>query len=752
MNHLIPGKNSTLGLLTLFITAASFLFITACSSPDPGKEQKLLIEQGDQLFEKGRYQDAIRTWKSSGQKRKIPPMVLVKMARANEMLGYLPEAFRLFDRALKEDPDLLEARIKRAELAIYFRDWAIADKDIQVLLKSLPQSHEPYRLKGDLAAARGDFKGAEGAYRHALALVDGPASSDLLNRLKLRIAFCALAQDRESEALALLEKLKEEQGLAPALLKEMGDFYRLLSRNSEAERFFKEAISSMPQNMAWRADLALLYLESKELLKAQETIEQLLSLDPKNRYAKKILLATILKQHDYGRFQEIYDSLGPEEKSDIEIELLAAQKNIYTGEFLSAASFLQAVIEKEPDLALAHYLMGVAYLAAGHDNLGKNSLIKSLTLNRYFSQADLALADFYLKSSKTDIAHEYARRVAEREPLNYRAWQIEALTFMEEQRPKKALEALRRVELLNPGAETNALLLARMAAMDGKKSQALAMYSQCLKENSGLKLDILKEYLDLLGQEEKDALAAKIEALEHEHPDNPWLLILTADYWIRIGRPDQARKNLEAVIEMAPSIRAPYMMLAGLYRPSSKKREEILKELIKRFPNYIAGYQQLANFYLNSGNIDMARTLLEQAHSIAPNDPLLNSNLAWIYGQEDDSLDEAMPLAMKAYELSPDNPAIQDTMAWIYYRKGLIKRAQWLLEELIRKRPNDPLILYHLALTQLDSPQTRDTGIINLKRAAKLACDPKLASEIDHVLAKALSSSRKSSEGLSPHP
>lgn len=735
-------KNGILLASTLFIAAPLFLFISACSSPDPGKEQGLLIEQGDKLFEKGRYQEAIRKWKSSGQKRKIPPIVLVKMARANEMLGYLPEAFRLFDRALKEDPNLLEARIKRAELAIYFRDWAIADKDIRFLLKKLPQSHEPYRLRGDLAAARGDFKGAEDDYRHAIGLVHGPASGDL-NRLRLRIAFCALAQDRETEALAFLDKLKKAQGLDPSQLKEMGDFYRLLSRNGEAERFFKEAISAMPQNMGWRADLALLYLESKELLKAKETLEELLTLDPRNRYAKKILLATLLKQHDYEGFQALYDTLGPEEKNDIEIELLAAQKNIYTGEFLSAISFLQAVIEKEPDLALAHYLMGVAYLTAGHDNLGKNSLIKSLTLNRYFAQADLALADFYLKSSKTDIAHEYARRVAEREPLNYRAWQIEALTFMEEQRPKKALEALRRVELLNPGAETNALLLARMATMDGKKPQALAIYSKCLKENSRLKLDILKEYLDLLGQEDRGALAAEIEALEHEHPEDPWLLILTADYWIRIGRPGLARKNLEAVIEMAPSIRAPYMMLAGLYQTSPKDRERILKELIKRFPNYIAGYQQLATIYLNSGNIDMARSLLEQAHSIAPNDPLLNSNLAWIYAQRDDSLDEAMPLAMKAYELAPDNPAIQDTMAWIYYRKGLTKRAQWLLEELIQKRPNDPLILYHLALAQLDSPQTRESGMINLKKAAKLASDPDLASKIDSVMSKLLSSSRK---------
>jgi len=690
-------------------------------------EQARLVAQGDKLFEEGRYHQAIMKWNEALQPQKDSKEILYKIATANEKQGYLPEAFRIYSRILSSFPSEIKARKKRAELAIYFRDWSCAEKDIKQLRKTALNDPEVARLAGDLAAAKGDLTLAEKAYRKAITLT----KPDHKNRLLMRLAFCALGQGRQDDAIHFLKRLRIKQGLPPELLKDMSDFNRLLSRYDEAEKLLRQAITLAPENISLQLDLALLYLETEAFSKAENILEKILERDPANRFAKKILFEILLEQQKFEQFQVQFNGLTSEEKHDIEFLLLLAKKNLATAQFLRAISSLQEVVEKEPDLALAHYLLGIAYLATGHENLGKNSLVKSLMLNKYFADANLALADFYLKTYKPDIAKEYAQRVLETEPLNFRAMQIKALAMLHEKKPEKALKQFRTVEILTPGRPANTLILAQIAITAGKPEQALAIYEDFLKA-SQLKLDIVREYLELListGSHKKTAKVLK--TLEHKYPENPWLLTMAAEYWIKLGRQEQAIANLEHVLTIDPSIQAPYVMLAQLYMNDPAKMEKILNELITRFPGHIEGYQQLAGLYLDIGFQEKAVELLEKALSIKPNDPLVNSNLAWLYSQHEDKLDEAMPLAMKAFESAPDDPAVQDTMAWIYYRKGLSKRALWILEELAQKHLDDPRILYHLGLVQLSAdPALASEGEKNIKKALSLCNNPALADEI----------------------
>jgi predicted Zn-dependent protease len=62
------------------------------------------------------------------------------------------------------------------------------------------------------------------------------------------------------------------------------------------------------------------------------------------------------------------------------------------------------------------------------------------------------------------------------------------------------------------------------------------------------------------------------------------------------------------------------------------------------------------------------------------------------------NVDVALSLAQTARQKMPDQPAIADTLAWAYYRKGAYQAAIDLLEDAIKKAPQDPDIQYHLGL------------------------------------------------------
>ena len=63
-----------------------------------------------------------------------------------------------------------------------------------------------------------------------------------------------------------------------------------------------------------------------------------------------------------------------------------------------AMTHFKDVVDKEPNFPLGHYCLGLAHLVDGQNQLGFQSLVKALSLDNNFSDAELALADYYYKT------------------------------------------------------------------------------------------------------------------------------------------------------------------------------------------------------------------------------------------------------------------------------------------------------------------------------------------------------------------
>ena len=90
---------------------------------------------------------------------------------------------------------------------------------------------------------------------------------------------------------------------------------------------------------------------------------------------------------------------------------------------------------------------------------------------------------------------------------------------------------------------------------------------------------------------------------------------------------------------------------------------------------------------------------IPELSTLEPNLAAAANNLAWLLASEEGSdLGEALRLAMQAKQAFPDQPHIADTLGWVHYKRKSYSLAITQFRQALDKRPDDPIIQYHLAL------------------------------------------------------
>ena len=82
------------------------------------------------------------------------------------------------------------------------------------------------------------------------------------------------------------------------------------------------------------------------------------------------------------------------------------------------------------------------------------------------------------------------------------------------------------------------------------------------------------------------------------------------------------------------------------------------------------------------------------------------NNLAYLIAENSGNLDQALTFAQRARQKMPNQLGFIDTIGWIYFKKNLPDNALEVYENLVRKKPDEPIFRYHLALVLLQKNQT----------------------------------------------
>ena len=120
--------------------------------------------------------------------------------------------------------------------------------------------------------------------------------------------------------------------------------------------------------------------------------------------------------------------------------------------------------------------------------------------------------------------------------------------------------------------------------------------------------------------------------------------------------------------------------------------ETQLREVIKQRPDYAAAYNALGySFADRNVKLNEAKTLIETALKLAPNDHYMLDSLGWVHYRLG-NLKQAAEYLRKAYEIQPD-PEIAAHLGEVLWKQGMVEEAKKIWADALLINPeNDVLV------------------------------------------------------------
>lgn len=228
-----------------------------------------------------------------------------------------------------------------------------------------------------------------------------------------------IGQQQYNEAIAALDQLVTKYNdFAPAQL-DLGNLYYTAGQLDKALTHYELSVQLEPENPLYLKNLAdLLYSEKKDVARALELYESILSLRPDDIQTLMIaghLCVSLEKFEDaldhYNRVldiepwndeaQQFVDRIQQKGElvdgdMDPETDYRRCQELVDSGQIDAALAGLETLVEKHPDFAIAYNDLGVLYYQRGDKQLCKQFYEKAVELQPENANFKKNLADFYL--------------------------------------------------------------------------------------------------------------------------------------------------------------------------------------------------------------------------------------------------------------------------------------------------------------------------------------------------------------------
>ncbi len=257
---------------------------------------------------------------------------------------------------------------------------------------------------------------------------------------------------------------------------------------------------------------------------------------------------------------------------------------------------------------------------------------------------------------------------------------------------------------------------------------------------------------DLLGA------ANELEWVLERHPDITRARLMLGQVQARVGRDEDARRQLEG-IDRDDALRpdaARLLAFLAMRRDDFAAAESLLREARAGAPGESEIPLDLARVQRHRGDRVGARATLAEALARFPNDAeLLYTDallrfdagdgegaiagmqkvlaaeeghagalnfIGFTWAERGERLDEAEKMIRRALEARPDDGAIVDSLGWVLFRQGRHEEAEATLRRAVELAPKEAEIRFHLGEV-LVARGRRGEGLDELEAAVKLATD-----------------------------
>jgi putative PEP-CTERM system TPR-repeat lipoprotein len=709
----------------ILLVVLVLITLTSCRS----KTKEELFAEGVNQIKNGNPGAAIVMLKNALEKDQNYLEARYQLALAYKESGKFEQAEREFQKVLRQNPNYPGLKLLLAKIHIPLNKPDLAITEANEVIKADPRAAEAMEVLGLAYMLKGNVAEAEKNLQQAVALKPSLTSAKVqLAALYMNDKRVDAARKLLGEILGTDPKNQKANYLLAAIETTMGN-------HDKAVDIYRRIAAYHPTDSQALYRAGLLVMEKGELAKAEQIARQLIEKFPSRAEGSRLQGLVYYKKKNYpeaitslqtsvkqGASLEALYFLGLSfyAKGDLESALSQFRKVLdYSPSFnrariLSAMILLQQrrnddaiaeatkVVQTDEKNALAHNILGSAYMAKGMYDEGMKELSRATELDPKLIDAHLKKGVFLLGSGKTEQAEtelSAAVRVAP-DVLNTRLvlashylgrgntakalavsregltggkndaplYNFMARTMIAANKPAEGARYLEKAKVADPSFLPTYFNLATFHAVSGKYDQALAEYGVVLR----MQPENLKALLGsaaLLQLKGMDAKAVEMY--------------------------ERAKKTKEP---------AAYLALANFYMKKNDTGRALatLDEGIKNAPRNAATLEMKGRILLGKRDYRAAIQTFDQLESIAAAKALPLKVSAYLMQKDFGRAEEQ---ARRVIALKPGSAFGHIVMASVYESRGNIPRAIDAVKVGMKADPKDPqaaMVLGGLYMRQKD--------------------------------------------------
>jgi putative PEP-CTERM system TPR-repeat lipoprotein len=409
-----------------------------------------------------------------------------------------------------------------------------------------------------------------------------------------------------------------------------------------------------------------------------------------------------------------------------------------------ALKAIASLEKKQPDNPLTYNLKASIYTAKKDIAMARKLLERALELQPTYVPAAVNLAQLDLQEKNPKLARQRLEAILEKDKNNVQAMLALAnLAPRIRATPKEAIGWLERAVAASSGALQPQLMLARAYAKEGelKKAMDVAQRAQSANPESAESLDTLGTLQIAAG--EKEQAIATYGKLVKLQPDSPLALYRLASAEALGGDTAKAANTLMKALSFKPDFQDAQRALVELKIRAGQHSEavKIAQQVQKQAAKSPLGYVLEGDARMGEKNYAQAIKSYETAFGMAKSGALLiKLHAASTLGGKRAEADARLTQWLKD---SPEDVGVRLYAADVSLRDGNNKRAIEQYEFVLRKQPDNVLVLNNLAWAY---QQAKDSRALEMaERAYKLKPD---SPDVTDTLGWMLSEQGNTSRGV----
>ncbi|MGB6250441.1 MAG: tetratricopeptide repeat protein, partial [Terriglobales bacterium] len=450
------------------------------------------------------------------------------------------------------------------------------------------------------------------------------------------------------------------------------------------------------------------YYANNQLDKATDEYVQLYRDHPKDPIVKKNYIQLLILKDRLDEARKLNDEILKEKPDDEDAQVYKGEIEIRGGKGSDAVNTLQAVLKNNPDNAIAHYQLGLAFDQMGNTNRAEAEWRDAVRLRNELVEAHRALAGVAIHRRDPSGLTQEADQIIALQPGSPDGYLLRGVAEIDRKDFARADEYLHRSISVQPNNPDAYVQLGNLRMAENKLDEAQKAYQQALDQDPN-STDALGGVLNVDQLEKQtDRAVATARAQVSKYPKNVGFHIMLGTLLVEqkkdlAGGEQEFKEALE--LDKKSSEATIKLGMVQSQRGATDQALQTYLEGSRINPKATVFYLLAGGIYENKQDWDHAKEQYQKALDVEPENPLASNNLAYGMLQQGGNVDVAFAMAQTARRQMPDNPNSADTLGWAFYHKHVYGSAITLFKEAVKKEPDNALFNYHLGLAYAKNGQ-----------------------------------------------